>query len=122
VAGAGTRLTGAGAFEALFRHGTRREGRYVQLVFAPASHPSADPTGRHGFVVGRKVLRRAVDRNRFKRVVRERLRARRGEAARYDLVIRLKHPVKREALQEAASEALRLIDRLLDEAPAAPRP
>ena len=32
-----SRLTGQGAFEAVFRHGRRYEGRYLQVVAAPAS-------------------------------------------------------------------------------------
>jgi ribonuclease P protein component len=83
----------------------------VQLVYVPAS-PVDAPNGRFGFVVGRKVLRRAVDRNRFKRIVRERLRRLRDEASRYDLIVRIKRPLQRDAVDGAAAEAIALIERL----------
>src|SRR5258705_9505847 len=53
------RLTGAGAFETVFRTGRRSEGEFLQLV----STPAAQPCGRVGFVIGSKTLPRAVDRN-----------------------------------------------------------
>jgi ribonuclease P protein component len=109
------RLSGAGAFEAIFDRGLRREGRYVQLVYVTVD---GDATGRFGFVVGRKVLSRAVDRNRFKRIVRTRMRALRDAAARYDVVIRVKRPVPRDAVDAAAGEAVALIERLLGPVPA----
>lgn len=77
----------------------------MQIVIAPA----ATPPGRTGFVVGRKALRRAVDRNRLKRVLREFLRTSRTELAPFDLVIRLKHPATRDTIAEAAGEAIALI-------------
>lgn len=104
-----SRLTGTGAFEAIFRNGSRHEGRYVQIVTAPA----AKRTGRVGFVVGRKVLARAVDRNRLKRVLREFLRSSRPDVGTFDLVIRLKRPVTREALPEVAHEAAALIRKAI---------
>lgn len=99
------RLTGTGAFEAIFRKGSRHEGRYVQIVTAPAS----ERFGRVGFVVGRKVLARAVDRNRLKRVLREFLRSSRPDIGAFDLVIRVKRPVTRDALPDVAHEAAALI-------------
>ena len=77
----------------------------MQIVIAPA----AKLPGRTGFVVGRKSLRCAVDRNRLKRVLREVLRAARPELAPFDLVIRLKHRATRDTIGEAADEAITLI-------------
>jgi ribonuclease P protein component len=108
---AATRLTGPGAFEAVFERGQRREGRYVQLVYVPAA-PAEAPAGRYGFVVGRRAMKRAVDRNRFKRVVRERLRALATDVAGYDLVIRVKRPVARDCVEAAAADAIALVERL----------
>lgn len=101
------RLTGVGAFEALFRAGRRIEGRYVQLVHTAAAR---DP-GRVGFVVGRKVLPRAVDRNRFKRLVREMLRRARPELLHLDLIVRLKRPLAAAEIGAAATEAGDLLVR-----------
>jgi len=77
----------------------------VQLVSVRA----ARPLGRAGFVVGRKALRRAVDRNRLKRLLREMLRATRHEANVLDIVIRLKRPVPSHQFPEAVTEAARFI-------------
>lgn len=98
-------MTGTGAFEAVFRDGTRFDGRHVQIIAMPA----ARDLGRFGMVVGRKALARAIDRNRFKRLVRESLRTMRGEASRYDVVIRLKGPCKRAGVDGAAREAAQLL-------------
>ena len=87
----------------------------MQVLYVTVN--GGDAGGRYGFVVGRKVLSRAVDRNRFKRIVRERMRALADAAARFDLVIRVKRPVARDAVDAAAHEAAALIERIL--APAA---
>lgn len=89
----------------------------MQIVSAPANHRS----GRVGFVVGRKVLPRAVDRNRLKRLLREFLRASRRDVGAFDLVIRLKRPVTAQALPEVAREAATLIREAIQIAPATAR-
>lgn len=73
--------------------------------------PAAHPLGRFGLVVGRKALPRATDRNRFKRLVRAAMRDRRAEAIAYDVVVRLKGPVKRAAVDAAAGEAGQMLAR-----------
>lgn len=75
--------------------------------------PAALPIGRFGLVVGRKALPRAIDRNRFKRLVREAMRALRPQALSYDLVVRLKLPVKRAGVDAAAREAGEVLARAL---------
>lgn len=60
-------------------------------------------------MVGRKALPRAVDRNRFKRKVREALRRARPPIEAYDLIVRLKRPAPGPELDAAADEAAMLI-------------
>ena len=61
--------------------------------------------GRTGLVVGRKALPRAVDRNRFKRRMREAFRRARPAIEAYDLVVRLKRPAPGPELEAAIAEA-----------------
>ncbi len=60
-------------------------------------------------MVGRKALPRAVDRNRFKRKVRETLRRARPAIEAYDLIVRLKRPAPGPELDAAADEVAGLI-------------
>lgn len=73
--------------------------------------PAALPVGRFGLVVGRKALPRATDRNRFKRLVRAAMRDKRAEALAFDVVVRLKGPVKRATVDAAAGEAVQVLAR-----------
>lgn len=50
----------------------------------------AAPIGMLGFIVGRKALRRAVDRNRFKRCIRGRFRERLALLPGLQVVVRLR--------------------------------
>lgn len=63
-------------------------------------------------MVGRKALPRAVDRNRFKRKVRETLRRARPAIEAYDLIVRLKRPAPGPELDAAADEAALMIQML----------
>ena len=63
-------------------------------------------------MVGRKALPRAVDRNRFKRKVREALRRARPPIEAYDLIVRLKRPAPGPELDAAADEAALMIQML----------
>ena len=62
--------------------------------------------------MGRKALPRAVDRNRFKRKVREALRAAQAGIERYDLIVRLKRPAPGPELASAAEEAASMLATL----------
>lgn len=72
--------------------------------------PATQAIGRVGFVVGRKVLRRAVDRNRFRRLMREMLRSARASAIAFDIVLRLKRPVTASEMPQVVAEGLRLLN------------
>ncbi|MFO1315391.1 MAG: ribonuclease P protein component [Burkholderiales bacterium] len=102
------RLTGQGAFDTVFRTGRRVEGVYLQLVVAPA----ATPHGRTGYVIARKVLARAVDRNRIRRKLRETVRAHRGALGAFDVIVRVKRAGNRAEQDAAALEAQRMLAAL----------
>jgi len=102
------RLRGAKAFAAVFASGTRYDGHFLQLIAAPA----AEPPGRVGFVIARKMMRRAVDRNRLRRRLRENIRAVRPAVSPYDVIVRLRRVVERGDIATAASESECLLSRL----------
>lgn len=63
---------------------------------------------RLGLVVGKKAVAQASDRNRIKRVIRDRFRRVRAELPAADLVVRVVGPLSRAQLH-------RQLDRLIDE-------
>jgi ribonuclease P protein component len=101
-------LRGSAEFAAVLRNGRRFEGKRIQLVVAPA----ASRAGRVGYVIGSKHLKRAIDRNRLKRMLREAIRARRPATSAFDLVVRLRAPCTRAELESAAVEAAALLATL----------
>ena len=103
------RLRGTKAFEALFRRGTRHDAEFLQLIAAPA----AQPPGRVGFVIARKAMRLAVDRNRLRRKLRETVRAARPAIEAFDVIVRVRRSVARAEIGAAAAEAPRLLAKLL---------
>jgi ribonuclease P protein component len=100
-------LRGASAFDSLFRHGRRIDGRYLQCVVAATA-----AQGRVGWVISRKHVPRAVDRNRLRRQIREMLRTARVKFVHYDLIVRVKRPLVAADLPAAAAEARALLDSL----------
>ena len=109
------RLTKTDEFSSVFGFRKAIRGQWLMLHYQPREQPSADvaaPAARLGLVVGKKLLKRAVDRNRLKRVVRENFRLRRLELPAYDLVVRL--AVKGVPLHdtELATDINALLDRL----------
>jgi ribonuclease P protein component len=99
------RLTGTGAFEAVFHAGRRREGEFLQMICTTA----ARECGRVGIVIGKKALPLAVDRNRVRRMLRVRLNQARPAIERYDLVVRLKKGAARAQFRSIAAEATVLL-------------
>ncbi len=80
------------------------------LHYQPRAEGCED--ARLGLVVGKKQLKRSVDRNKVKRVVREQFRQRRADLPAYDLIVRL--AVKPQPLDAGlvASDFLALLDKL----------
>ena len=81
----------------------------MQLVATAA----AQTPGRIGYVIGRKTLPRAVDRNRLRRRLRETVRAMRPALMSYDVILRVKKVANRMELDAAVSEAAGLLQALV---------
>ena len=64
--------------------------------------PAQRACGRVGYVIGRRALPRAVDRNRVRRMLRETLRGERPGVERFDLILRLKRGALRAELARRA--------------------
>ena len=92
----------------MFRSGRRFESERVQLLAGPA----AGPEGRVAFVIGKKLLARAVDRNRLKRLLREAVRRRGPAIGAFDVILRLRRPCPAGELSLTAAEAGKLLDKL----------
>lgn len=74
--------------------------------------PEGNTEARLGLVVGKKLLKRAVDRNRVKRVVREQFRLRRAGLPAVDLVVRLAAKPAPLDSKQLAADFLALLDKL----------
>jgi ribonuclease P protein component len=105
------RLTKTDEFSSVFGFRKAIRGKLLMLHYQPRAAGNDD--ARLGVVIAKKLLKRAVDRNRVKRIVREQFRRRRAELPAYDLIVRL--AVKPAPLDagEVASDFVALLDRLL---------
>jgi ribonuclease P protein component len=93
----------------VYRGGRRYDGTFLQLVAVPAERWP----GRVGYVLGRRVMPRAVDRNRLRRRLREAVQAARPAIAGLDVILRLRTATPRARIPAAALEARELIARAL---------
>jgi len=66
-----------------------------------------------GYIIARRSIPLAVDRNRLRRRLREAVRGARPEACRYDMILRLRGPLVRKDIRAAADEAAGLLARLI---------
>jgi ribonuclease P protein component len=71
-------------FSRVYREGVRVRGTFILLVAAPSLNPS---NPRLGLSVGRKFSKKAVLRNRVRRVLRESFRLARPEMPALDMVL-----------------------------------
>lgn len=67
-----------------------------------------------GYVIGRKSIRNAVDRNRLRRRLRESVRAVRPAVEAFDVILRVRRPVARADIALAHGESRRLLARLVE--------
>lgn len=84
----------------------------VRRHFRLFAKPNGLAQARIGIVVSRRVARRAVDRNRAKRLVREAFRKVRHRLAGMDVVVELRRCPGRETAAAAGAEIARLLDDL----------
>jgi len=104
------RLTKTDEFSSVF--GFRRAIRGKLLMLHHQPRPDGNTEARLGLVVGKKLLKRAVDRNTVKRIIREQFRRCRPGLPAVDLIVRLAAkpvPLDRKLL---ANEFLALLEKL----------
>ena len=89
------------------------DGRFLQLVAASAA---TDP-GRVGYIIPRRAIPLAVDRNRLRRRLREVVRGERPARERLDVILRVRPPIARPDIPAASTEAGELLRRALASAP-----
>ena len=65
------RLVKAGDYERVFKHAQKSSGKALTVLARPSGRRSA----RLGLAIPRKQIRRAVERNRVKRLIRESFRS-----------------------------------------------
>ena len=101
------RLTNGEQFRAVLASGYRRSS----LNFTIRAVPNGLAVPRLGIVARKKIARRAVDRNRGKRLVRELFRLRHEQLMPFDIVVQIKT-----ALRKSSSASLRMeLDKLLNQ-------
>jgi ribonuclease P protein component len=81
------RLTKTDEFSSVFGFRKAIRGKWLMLHYQPQAEGAS--AARLGLVVGKKQLKRAVDRNKVKRIARELFRRQRADLPAYDLIVRL---------------------------------
>jgi ribonuclease P protein component len=104
------RLTKTDDFSSVFGFRRAIRGKLIMLHYRPRESGLIEP--RLGLVVGKKQLKRAVDRNIFKRVIREQFRLRRSTLPVIDLVVRLVVKPLKINRKDIADEFLTLVQKL----------
>jgi ribonuclease P protein component len=104
------RLTKTDEFSSVFGFRKAIRGQWLMLHYQPRS-PGL-PGARLGLVVGKKLLRRAVDRNRVKRRLRETFRRQRQGIPVCDLIVRLVARPGPADIALLAGDFQRLLDKL----------
>jgi len=84
------RLTESKQYRQVFSAAKRQGDRYFTILSVPNDQGHA----RIGMAVSRRVLPRAVDRHRVKRLIRESFRQQRADLTATDIVVLVKAPVQ----------------------------
>ena len=97
------RLLTARDFERVFQYPQRSSGSAITVLARPSGHVGA----RLGLAIARKQFRRAVDRNRVKRIIRESFRRHQALLAGLDVVV----IGRRVLLEKSTAGVLRCLER-----------
>ena len=104
------RLTRTDEFSSVFGFRRAIRGKLLTVHYQP--RPDGENGARLGLVIAKKFLRRAVDRNQLKRIVREQFRCLRGDIPAVDVVARLTVKSARIDRKLLADEVVALLERL----------
>lgn len=80
--------------------------------FVVRAAPNPGAAARLGMIMGRKAAKRAVDRNRAKRLTREVFRAVRAELPAWDVVFQLRNNLRTSDNRVVRAELTRLLQEL----------
>ena len=83
------RITKASDYADIFQNGTHSQSKYWKLIV----NDSGNSSSRLGLAISKKIFKRAVDRNLFKRLARETFRKSRIELKALDFIIMVKKTV-----------------------------
>ena len=104
------RLTKTDEFSSVFGFRRAIRGKLLTLHYQPRAADCSE--ARLGVVVGENLLKRAVDRNRVKRVIREQFRCLRVKLPICDLIVRLSAKPKPLDGKVLAAEFVSLLQKL----------
>ena len=80
------RITKARDYAHIFQQGITSQGKFWKLI----AIPSGKANSRLGLAISKKICKRAVDRNLFKRIARETFRQHRNDFNLLDFVVMIK--------------------------------
>lgn len=83
------RLTQSAQFDAVFKH---RRLTFRRSPLRLLCKPNRMPSARLGLVIAKRMVPKAHDRNRIKRIIRNLFRQERGSLPHWDLVVALSGP------------------------------
>ena len=100
----GARITKARDYAHIFQHGIPSQSNFWKLIASPAGQANS----RLGLAISKKICKRAVDRNLFKRIARETFRQHRDDFDLLDFVVMIKK-IPNTNNQELVSDLLSLL-------------